>query len=409
MAKAKKKLTKSSVEQEACRDGRAYFVWDTEQPGFGLRVGRSTKSFVVQRDLPGGRSRRVTIGRYPAWSVPEARKEARALIVQFDRGVDPAVARREAAVRGITLREARAAHVDRMRHRDCSPRSIECLEGEVERHLGDWLDRPLREISPADVQRRHRRITTGSGPYVANRVGRHLRAIWNTCRRTHRDLGDPPTSAIDWNKQRRRREPIAWDALPAWLAEVEQLPPVRRDYNFFVLLTGLRATDAKTVRWEHVDFEAGTLHRPQPKGGVDRAFTIPLSSAALDVLQRRRDENCAQFADLGGDAGWAFPCVVRREGRRCIVELQETKEKRTKDGKKRTALPTPHRLRDTFASAAHEARVHPMDLKILMNHRLPSGDVTEGYIRPSEEHLRTAVDAIAGFLDDRMVRAAQNG
>jgi hypothetical protein len=64
-----------------------------------------------------------------------------------------------------------------------------------------------------------------------------------------------------------------------------------------------------------------------------------------------------------------------------------------------TVLPPPHRLRDTFASAAHEARVHPLDLKVLMNHALPeTGDVTEGYIRPSLDHLRDTVKEIASFL-----------
>ena len=64
-------------------------------------------------------------------------------------------------------------------------------------------------------------------------------------------------------------------------------------------------------------------------------------------------------------------------------------------------------MRDTFASAAHEARVHPLDLKVLMNHALPAADdVTQGYIRPSIEHLRGCVEQIAGFLTGRMEGSA---
>lgn len=71
------------------------------------------------------------------------------------------------------------------------------------------------------------------------------------------------------------------------------------------------------------------------------------------------------------------------EGR--ISHVAELKEQRIgEDGRKVGRLPSPHRLRDTFASAAHEAGVHPMDLKILLNHALPgSGNVREGCIRPS--------------------------
>ncbi len=72
-------------------------------------------------------------------------------------------------------------------------------------------------------------------------------------------------------------------------------------------------------------------------------------------------------------------------------------------GKKTTTFPGPHRLRDTFASAAHEAKVDWYDLKVLMNHALPAnGDVTMGYIRVSVEHLREATEKIAGFLLEKM-------
>lgn len=47
--------------------------------------------------------------------------------------------------------------------------------------------------------------------------------------------------------------------------------------------------------------------------------------------------------------------------------------------------------------------MHPLDLKVLMNHALPgSGDVRLRYIRPSMEHLRGCVEAVAGFLEGRM-------
>jgi hypothetical protein len=47
--------------------------------------------------------------------------------------------------------------------------------------------------------------------------------------------------------------------------------------------------------------------------------------------------------------------------------------------------------------------VHPLDLKVLMNHALPAADdVTQGYIRPSVEHLRVSVEAIAAFLLGKM-------
>ncbi|MCK5941602.1 MAG: hypothetical protein KAI24_06510 [Planctomycetes bacterium] len=40
----------------------------------------------------------------------------------------------------------------------------------------------------------------------------------------------------------------------------------------------------------------------------------------------------------------------------------------------------------------------PLDQKTLANHALPSGDITEGYIRPGLEHLREVAERIAAFL-----------
>jgi hypothetical protein len=54
--------------------------------------------------------------------------------------------------------------------------------------------------------------------------------------------------------------------------------------------------------------------------------------------------------------------------------------------------------------------VHPLDIKVLLNHALPApDDVTQGYIRPSIEHLRGCVEAIGGFLVGKMGGAGAAG
>jgi integrase len=311
----------------------------------------------------------------------------------------------------LTLGEALELHVRAMRAKRCAARSIETLTEECARHLGDWLARPIASIRRHECALRHERITETAGPWVANRVLQQFRAIYNTAARRFEELpATNPTVAVTFNRVRRRREPIPWAELPDWRRRVETIAnPVRRDLQLFLLFTGLRSLDARTVRWEDVDLAAGTLHRPCPKGGEDRAFTVPVGAAVRELLERRRRGNVALYPvepdDAGspgarGDAGWVFPARTR-DGR--PTHVVEPKEQRTVAGKKRPFLPSPHRLRDTFASAAHEARVHPLDLKVLLNHALPAADdVTEGYIRPSVEHLRGCVEEVAGFLEARM-------
>ena len=402
------KLTSTSVRKR-CRPPREgerkasgkplyeIWYWDTEDRGFFLKVTPNSSTFYVQRDVA-GRTRRVKIGRYPTWTVDQARRRARELMVEMDQGVDPNAQKREAAARSTTLREAMGMHMASMRARNCAPKSLETLEYELGRQLADWLDRPLIEIRPKECAARHQRITEQHGRYAGNRALQAFRAVWNTAQRSLEDLPDCPTRAVTFNKTKRRRQPIPWDQLQAWREAVESIQnPIRRDLQFFILLTGLRSTDAKTVRWEHVDLDAGTIHRPKPKGGEDRAFTVPVSTPVLEILERRRTDNAAIYPR---DEGWVWPSRNMSGG---VTHVAQVKEQRYVAGKKTTTFPSPHRLRDTFATAAHEAGVDLYDLKVLMNHALPSSnDVTWGYVRVSVEHLRAATERISAFLLEKM-------
>lgn len=300
---------------------------------------------------------------------------------------------------GPTLAEAIELHVAAMRAKGCTLRSIETVRDESRRHFASWLERQLASLRHEEVAARHESLTRENGPYLADRVMQQLRAVYNTAARSLEGLPDAnPVVGIAFNRIRRSRQPVPWGELPAWRQLVEGIRnPVRRDLQLFLLFTGLRSLDARTLRWEHVDLAAGTLHRPRPKGGGDRAFAVPIAREAIDILRRRSLENAAL---LGGDAGWVFP-TRNREGR--TTHVQEAKEQRFVAGRKVAHLPSPHRLRDTFAAAASEAGVDPLDLKILTSLDSPAtDDPARGPDRPSLEELRAAVESIAELLRSQM-------
>jgi len=388
---------------------REVVYWDATEPGFGIRLRRPTErarinaSFILQRDLH-GKAVKVTIGRYGPWTVDQARKRARELKVEMDRGENPnerqrreRTQARRAEQQGLTLADAVTLHLENMVAKNRSPVSIGHMENETEKYLADQMPRPLLDLDGQACRDVHKRLTKAHGIYIANRVLRHVRAAWNTAARVHDHVPERnPTKAVVFHQEHERDNPIAWDELPAWWAAVLAMRnPVLRDLQLFYLFTGLRRNDGKSVRWEHLDFDAGTVHRPNPKGGKAKAFTVPVCSYVLDLLRRRREDNRLLFGD---DGGFVFPSRNRKGETTCVRDGRE--QRYDKKGKKLPSLPSPHRLRHTFATAGHEAYLRELDLMILMNHSRPKvrGNVTRGYVHPSLDHLRCCAEKVATFL-----------
>jgi hypothetical protein len=141
------KLTKRAIER-----------LPAELKGFGLLVSGSTnaKTFVVQRKLPGGNTRRVTVGAANVLDLDAARQQAKRLLGEFYAGVDPKAARREAARRGKALRTALDEYL--LGNTKLAERSRQGYRAFVTRYLSSWLDMPLRDITKEMVEKRHRQI-----------------------------------------------------------------------------------------------------------------------------------------------------------------------------------------------------------------------------------------------------------
>jgi hypothetical protein len=93
-----RKLSKSVVEKIEPL-GTDVVVWDEALPGFGVRVKPSgVRSYVVQyRNRLTGASKRMTIGQHgPLLSFEQAKRQARTILTDAMRGLDPAEAQRSA-------------------------------------------------------------------------------------------------------------------------------------------------------------------------------------------------------------------------------------------------------------------------------------------------------------------------
>lgn len=490
-------LTNGAVEKckaEAAKAGKPVVFTDDRLKGFLLKVSGESATFYVQRDV-GRKAVRVALGRegmlnpdskkpqrmtasdFREWAervrgdLGDANKAAKAgdaaeaaRIVAHVRDRlerDGAPARPQARAdapqaaqmdadgpeqapqapdewEAFTLAQAMEEHIASMKARN-SARSVDRMRDEMARYLGEWMDRPVASLTKRECIDRHRKVTADHGPIVANKAFRMLRAVWNSAAERF-DADEHAMNPVRkfrkvWNEEGTRK-PIDWAALPEWAARVNGVTnPVRRDWHWFVLLTGLRNEDSRKVRWEEVNLTdkpawfvnaqgervalpPKPMHRPCPKGGERKAFTVPLSAPVVEILKRRKAENPSI---VGDDRGWVFP-TRDKEGR--LVNLREPKEqdymrdaqgrilrfKRNAAGewvadpqgqpRKFTAIASAHVLRHTFASTADEEEVGVSErvMKALMNHTPDSANMNHRYNRPSMDAMRAATEKVAAFL-----------
>jgi hypothetical protein len=176
------KLTKAVIQRVKAPDpsGKQVIYWDGELKGFGiLASGKTTaKTYIAQRRLPDGRTRRLTVGAVSEFGeVKDARDKAGELLLGLREGKDPKAERRKAREYNRTLRDGLEAYLKT--NKQLRPRTREEYRRSMVRHLAIWLDHPLRELTRDQVAERYDTICRAAGPAAANNAMRALRLIWN--------------------------------------------------------------------------------------------------------------------------------------------------------------------------------------------------------------------------------------
>ncbi len=91
------KITKRMVDTVVAPESGETNLWDSEVPGFSLRIRSSgSKVYVVEYRNRGQRKRRMTLGPHGRLTVDQARELARQILAAVARGEDPAEERQAA-------------------------------------------------------------------------------------------------------------------------------------------------------------------------------------------------------------------------------------------------------------------------------------------------------------------------
>jgi hypothetical protein len=158
----------TQVDATKPRAGRDVWLFDTEVPGFALRIDPSARrTFVLFYRASSGRQRRVTIGQVGGLTAEQARDKARALRQHVRDGGDP-VAERKAARSAETVDKFCDRYLTAHAELHKKPSSVKDDRGLMRRYIRPDLGAlTVTEVTREHVTRLHQRLR--DTPYVANR------------------------------------------------------------------------------------------------------------------------------------------------------------------------------------------------------------------------------------------------
>ena len=279
------KLTQAAVERlHAPQTGRVEY-FDSNLPGFGLRIAESGhKSWIAFYRL-NGRQRRYTIGTLSTFpKVEDARERAREIFRDVARGVDPAEARLQPPSRQPdTVASVAAEFIER--YAKPKNRSWRDTELTLQRTVvSRWGTRDIASITRRDVLDLLDALVDRGHPISANRALAAIRKMFGWA--VERDIlpSSPIVNIKAPGKEVERERVLSDDELTQLWVAADRVGGIASGFFKTLILTGQRRDEVASMRWCDIDTEARVWTLPREFTKADRIHEVPLAPLALDVL-----------------------------------------------------------------------------------------------------------------------------
>ncbi len=389
-----KKLTSTIIKQLPAPPKGQSFYWDTEVKGFGVRVTSKAKAFILDRKLQ-GRTIRLTIGRVGDWTEEQARREAKRLVVEIDKGIDPRLEKKKQESNGVTLRLAFEQFV---KSRTLKPRTAydyarymtsASSSGKPDFFI-EWLDKPIIQISPDVIRAKYKTLCSSvRGTEQASSAMRVLRSVINFAISEYDLPIENPVSVLTkrhlWTKSNKRRTHLYLPEIRPFVHALRSLSnPVLGAYLEFILFTGARRSEAAKLKWENVNSRAHVLTFTDTKNGTDRE--IPISPRVHVLLVKMKELARGEYVFS----------TTNKDGK--PTHITEPRKSLARANAAAKTSVTVHDLRRTFATLLEQQDCPMVPLKALLGHS-QNQDVTTGhYVVIGIERLRHWMDKYDHYM-----------
>ncbi|MES2832854.1 MAG: tyrosine-type recombinase/integrase [Pseudomonadota bacterium] len=384
-------------------------VWDHGNPGFGIRIGvQGDVSFQYVYRIA-GRSRRLTIGKFPAYSLSAARAAYERATIAVADGNDPAAEKllREKAERSaITVQALCADFIERYakQHKRTWQEDKRQLLRDVVPVMGTAF---AKDITRKDINRLLDAKMDAGSPVSANRLLAVLSKAFGWAVERG-EIEESPCTGVKKPAREVSRERVLQhpEILPLWYAldtgRGIGMHEVTRRALQLMLLTGQRKGEVLRMQWTDLEGSGTacvwTIPAANSKNG--KAHRVPLVEEAQALLDTLRVKVPAADTEAKPPPPWCFPSPKKPEQHISLT----TPDHALRDEMQQPESPlrdlgqfTPHDCRRTVATGLSVLGYPRLIVQKVLNHTDTSSTAVYdryGYEKEKREALTKWADML---------------
>ena len=377
-------------------------------PGLHLAIGQAGSSSWIFRTKVGTKRKDIGLGGYPSTTLAEAHKRAREAISSIREGVDPVAVRKANRVAiEWTFRACAQSYIEAFRPSWKNAKHAQQWENTLATYVYPHFgEKHVKDVETSDV-------TTVLRPFwstknetmvrVRNRI--ELVLSWAAAQgyrpkgfnpatwRGHLDQVLPKPSKVN-NRQSFEAMPI--DGMFEFIQKLRGVDGTSSRCLEFTILTACRSGESRGALWSEIDLDGAVWNIPAERMKANRSHRIPLSLAAVSLLQSLK-----RFKDHeGNDVDLVFP---GRDIEKPLSDMSLTQVMRRME---LTAVP--HGFRSTFTDWCAERTAYPSEVReMALAHAI--GNETEAAYRRGDlfDKRRNLMQGWAKFLNTAPVKKSR--
>ena len=360
--------------------------------GLLLQVTPTARTWVLRYRI-GTKRRSMGLGGYPAIPLADARRLALAAREKLRNGTDPIDERQtaRAAIKSLTFDQCAAAYIEAHRPSWKNAKHADQWGNTIERYASPFIGKlPVNLVDTPAVMKCLQPIWTTKAE-TAFRLRGRIEAILGWATTAGYRTGDNPARwqghlenllANGSRRGRIKNQPsLPYQQMGAFMAELRQREGVSARALEFAILTATRSGEVRGAQWSEFDLKGKVWTIPADRMKAGKAHTVPLSDAALAILDKMNPDCPTVFPNTKGaplsDA--ALSATVDRMNTPTVKWIDPTDKRPV----------VPHGFRSTLRMWAAEQTNYPRDVaEHALAHKLPD-QVEAAYQRGSLLGKRT--------------------